>query len=267
MSFQPGNFRLKASPLALVLVQFSVSVAIDLTAETLRECLKTCGLEKLTKKFERNVTVNPTSPAPVVQDRTVCILLDSDGDSGISVVDNTFAYFTNKHETYDDLANTLSKLIECIESAARPISITSVALRYVNAFRIAKHHTEVVSDSLGGLSRNGLVKEHHHHNYEFWCETDDGRLHTRFATDHGDRKPKQLGHSEQVYPHRAIWSYEQSIGHLDIFETSNNMVQSPIDWPTASMMLKRMNLNIEQAFLNAVKEDAMVNQFGAEAKS
>ena len=261
MTFQPGKIELGNPPLALVLVQISIQSPIDVS--TVRECLKQLGLERLTKKLQKNVSVNPTSLSPVVQDRSIFIFLDSGRKRGLSICNNDIAYFTADHRSFDSLFGEFHKTLECL--GVKEKVITSAALRYVNAFKYDNSPTDVVRDSLGGLDRTGLPLPHHHHNYEFWSETNDGRLHTRFATDHGDRKPKHLGNAEEVYP-SFIWSYDDNAGHLDIYEMANKLQQTPTDIVGLEKILRRMNLNIEQAFINAIKPEVMKNRFQGAGK-
>lgn len=258
--FQPGKIKLEASPLALVVLQVSLQQPIKVDSE-LRTCLRTCGLERLTKKLQNNVSVNPTNLSPVVQKREIFVFLSPDSKRGLSISEKQIAYFKNDHSGFNDLLDDFQKISQCLELANNLFE--TISLRYVNAFKFSQSATEVVEDSLGGLNREGLGKPHHHHNYEFWCETEDGRLHTRFSTDHGDRTPKQLGDAEAIYPSRFRWSYDEHVGHLDIFETSKPLSANPVNHEGATEVLRRMNLNVERAFINSIKNEVMSELFKA----
>lgn len=266
MPFEPARFTLTKSPLAIVLAQFCLRhPVLEPTLAQLRHSLRAIGLERLTKKNERSVSVSPGSLNPAVKDTQISVLLDTKSTKGVSFAGNAFSYFTGRHTSFAEFVEDLSSIIDAVSRSGPSFEATSVALRYINVFEIGSEPTTVVKRSLGGLDRRGLGKDHHHHNYEFWCDTDHSRLTVRFSTTHGDRKPAQLGHAEAVFPPECLRSYDDNVGHLDIFANTRNLGQ-PADWLAAQSILQDMNLRIEQAFLNAIDEAALIETFGAREK-
>ncbi len=264
MNFEPSKFTLSKPPLAVVLAQFGLQYPIsDSTLNNMRSSLRRAGLERLTKRRDRTVSFSPPSIEPKVQDLEVSILVDSKNSKGVSVAGNTISCFTGRHSNFTDFIQYLSQVVASISGGGGTFEATSVALRYINVFEIGDDPATVVKQSLRGLERFNLGKEHHHHNYEFWCDTDQGRLTLRFSTTHGDRKPAQIGHADVVFPHDRLTSYDVMVGHLDIF-ANTNALSPPSNWEASKGILQRMNLDIEQAFLNAIDESALVNKFGAE---
>ncbi len=266
MRFEPSNFTLSNPPLAIVLAQFSLrQVFSQPILEDMRSSLRSIGLERLTRKNERSISFSPGSINPTVRDSQAWILLDSKYTKGLSVVGSDLSCFTGHHSGFEDFVAYLSSIVSTISHGGTVLQVASIALRYINVFEIGNDPTIVVKNTLGGLDRTNLGKEHHHHNYEFWCDTDHGRLTLRFSTAHGDRKPAQLGHAEAVFPTECLRSYDETVGHLDIFTNTTNL-GAPVNWEDSKAILKIMNMNIEQAFLNAINESALVERFGAKVK-
>lgn len=266
MPFEPGHFRLSKAPLAMVLAQFTLQRAVSSQSlGQLRESLRSNGLERLTKKRERSVSFTPASINPVLRDSEAWILLDSKSTKGVSVADKAISCFTSDYTSFSEFSAYHGSIATSLSSCGSSFEATTVALRYVNVFDVGDDPTTVVTKSLGGLNRTGIGKEHHHHNYEFWCDTDYGRLALRFSTTHGDRKPAQLGHAEVVFPTEFLKSYDDLVGHLDICANTKTLSQ-PANWAGTATILEGMNLSIEQAFLNAINEDSLVSKFEAKAK-
>jgi uncharacterized protein (TIGR04255 family) len=266
MHFEPSNFTLSEPPLAVVLAQFCLGhPVLQPTLDQMRSSLRSSGLERLTKKVERSVTISPGSLNPNVQDRQISILLDSNSTKGLSIAGNELSCFTGHHTSFAEFVEYLSHIAESVSYGGSAFQVISIALRYINVFEIGNDPTTVVKSSLAGLDRTHLGKEHHHHNYEFWCDTEHGRLTVRFSTTHGDRKPAQMGHAEAVFPPKFLRSYDETVGHLDIFANTKTL-SPPATWKESKAILQDMNLNIEQAFLNAINESAMVDKFGAKLR-
>jgi uncharacterized protein (TIGR04255 family) len=260
-------FTLANSPLAVVLAQFSLHRSIDRPAiERLRNPLRQVGLERLTKKNARTVSVTPQSITPVVKDVESWVLLDAAGTKGLAVSENTLSCFVSDYQGFVAFSGYLCEVVNRLSAVGHEFFASTIALRYVNVFELDDDVTKVLTGSLGGLPTSNLGTEHYHHTYEFWCDIADGRLTLRFATAHGDRKPAQLGHAEAVFPPNRLRSYDDIVGHLDIFAANPKPVP-PKDWQSTRDVLGRMNLKIEQAFLNAVREEALVQMFGAKEKT
>lgn len=265
MAYAPGKFRLKNPPLALVLAQFELCESVNRSGEEVRDSLRVYGLERLSKKLERKVTIRANDLTPIVQNSDTFIIVDANNTRGVSVSRSLVNYFTSTHTGFASFLENVSKALSCLGRPIDDLRFKAISLRYVNAFHIDTSLTEIVRDSLGGIDRTAFQHDHHHHLYHFWCETNNGRLDVRFSTEHGDSKPKDLGHAEIVYPPRYLWSYDQLVGHLDIFETWKKKADtSYVDWEGGVDVLKTMNCNIEQAFLNVIRPEAMRSRFGAE---
>jgi uncharacterized protein (TIGR04255 family) len=212
--------------------------------------------------------VTPASINPIVTEFDVWTLIDSNNTKGIAIAGKSLSCFMSTDDGFQAFSDYIGSIATAMLACGWTFEVTSIALRYVNVFEIGDDQTTVVTKSLGGLKRDGIGKDHHHHNYEFWCDTDYGKLTLRFSTTHGDKKPAQLGHAEVVFPARSLRSYDEVVGHLDIFAAThtNKPLNPPADWASTAAILKTMNLTIEQAFLNAINEDALVDKFGAEVK-
>lgn len=266
MPFEPGKIRLSASPLAMVMAQFTLQKVISVEAmNTVRESLRKIGISRLTKKRERSVSITPASINPVVKDFESSILLDPMNSKGVSAAEKSVSCFTSAYTSFGEFLSFAGEVVRSLSDRQTPFDCTSIALRYVNVFDIGNDPTTIVTQSLGGLKRTGIGKDHHHHNYEFWCDTEYGKLTLRYSTMHGDRKPAQLGHAEVVFPTRFLKSYDELVGHIDIIANTKTL-STPVDWNETTKILQKMNLSIEQAFLNAINEEALRSRFGAEEK-
>lgn len=269
MPFEPGHFKLADAPLAVVLAQFTLQRAVSSESFVkLRESLRSLGLERMTKKRERSVSITPASINPVVTDFDVWTLIDRMNTKGMAIAGKSLTCFMATHVSFQAFSAYIGGITTAMSACGSTFETTSIALRYVNVFEIGDDPTTVVTTSLGGLNRDGIGKDHHHHTYEFWCDTDYGKLTLRFSTTHGDKKPAQLGHAEVVFPMRFLSSYDEIVGHLDIFAatSANKPLNPPADWISTAATLKTMNLTIERAFLNAINEVAIVSKFKAESK-
>jgi uncharacterized protein (TIGR04255 family) len=264
MSFEPSKFVLVRPPLAVVLAQFGLRSPIsDESVNLVRKSLHAIRLDRAMKKHERSVSFNPPSIEPKIQDLLVYNFLDSANTQGVSVAGSTVSCFASEHHNFSRFVDYLSSVVAAISVAGIAFDVTSIALRYINVFEADGDPATVVKRSLRGLDHANLGKEHHHHNYEFWCDTDEGRLTVRFSTMHGDQKPAQIGHAVAVFPSRCLRSYDVMVGHLDIFANTTRSLNPPISWEASKRVLQAMNRNIEQAFLNAIDETALIEKFGA----
>ena len=262
-NFHVGEFILDpaVSPLAFVIASITFSEPIDANANELKatkECFSKAGFSIESRRTQRNVQLGVTTP--VVDQYVVYQYLDVDRKRGASISKKSLSYFASDHQGIDDLSSSVGNVFGCFEIGFGQRSIESVGLRYVNVFQLESVPSKLVSNSLTGLAHRGLTTpdQHFHHNYEFWCETDGGRIHTRYAVTHGDRRPEQLGVANSVFPERTLGGYDDNYCHLDIFENTRK-IERIIRLPDFDEFLRNMNRRIEQAFLNAVTDKAMTS--------
>lgn len=261
MAYKPGKFKLTNPPLALVIAQvgFADSVAADQYVVQLRTCLSNLSvpLSIHSQKTEPNVT----PPNMNLTRSLVHLFVNQDRTHGLTLAPGGIAIFTSRHGGYDAFVALLREVFECVQDIGIELNSRGLGLRYVNVME-ADGQYDPIDATLAGLRRKGLEQfEHFHHKYEYWCVTEKGRLHVRCVSQHGDRLPEQLSHAEAVFPTTRLKSYEDTVYHLDIFE--NVQFSEPFGQAAFMDQLDGMHLRIDQAFLNAVSEDALVD-WGAE---
>ena len=248
-------------PVAIVLAQFTLLSPIAPLDPRLRELFKQIGLLRMKSKHERRFSLRPDSHVPEVREKVVTIFLDQRQERGVSLDGNNLIYFTGMHTNFSEFAEALSEIVACTTPGGIDFKFQSMALRYVNVFEILEDNLDVMSSSLRGMNWKNLGNRHHHHKYQFWCETDRGRLDLRFATEHGDKLPENLGHAADVFSPMHLRSSDEIVAHLDIFETTKPVTDSSAcsRWKNC---LKEMNRTIEAAFIDAIDPVALVQRFG-----
>ncbi len=249
-------------PVAIVLAQFTLFPSNSShVSPTLRELFKSVGLVRMTTKHERSVTMRPDSPTPEIRERVVTVFLDKDHEKGVSLDGSNLICFTGNHKDFDSFLLFLSDIVQCAVTAKIEFVVKNIALRYINVFDIEDDSLDVMAESLRGVRWQSLGKSHHHHKYSFWCETDRGRLDFRFATEHGDRHPADLGHAASVFSPKHLRSSDEIVGHLDIFESSKPSKEG-FGWEKAKDYLIEMHRTIEAAFIIAINPIALKERFG-----
>lgn len=258
----PAKLSLTNPPVAIVLAQFSLN-ALILTnqASCLRENFRRIGLSRMTRKHERTVSLRPGSLQPDVREKVVTVFLDPEHQRGVSLDGNNLVYFSGKHVDFSGFAAALSEIVQCFETGGVEFQAKVIALRYVNVFEIFDDNLGVMSESLRGVDWKKLGNCHHHHKYYFWCETDRGRLDLRFTTEHGNKRPENLGHADEVFSTTHLRSSDETVAHLDIFETTNP-AKNTWNWDHSQNLLIEMNRTIEAAFIHALAPEALVQRFG-----
>ena len=263
--FQVNQFKLADGPLAVVIASINFNDIHNpdpsqLTA--IRECLAGAGYVNENRQAQRNVTFTGTSN-PRMEDFTVYQYLNADRTRGASLSRQSLSYFASSHNGIDELTTEFNQIISCFQETLKCRVVNNLGLRYVNVFKLESIPSVKISPSLTGLGHRGLTEPngHFHHNYEFWCDTGNGRLHTRYAVTHGDRRPEQLGTANSVFPADKLASYSDHFCHLDIFENTHKL-ERELELAERTQILRDLNRRIEQAFLNSVTDEAM-NQWGA----
>ena len=253
---------LRNPPVAIVLAQFALAPSTSSqVSHQLRELLKSVGLVRMTTKHERSVTLRPDSPTPDIRERVVTVFLDVNHEKGVSFDGSNLLCFTGNHKDFDSFLLFVSDIVQCTVTAKINFVFTNIALRYINVFEIEDDCLDVMTESLRGMRWQDIGKPHHHHKYSFWCETDRGRLDFRFATEHGDRPPADLGHAASVFSPKHLRSSDEIVGHLDIFESSKPS-KDGFGWEKTKDYLIEMHQTIEAAFINAINPISLAERFG-----
>lgn len=261
-----SKFLMKNSPLALVIGQVSFSYAPELNTagEQLRMPFKDIGLPVAEPRRETNFQIDPLNPhsPPSVQHTTSWLFTNPSKTRGVSIGPKHFAFMLSDYQDFQEFSSWVCNVVSAWEKSYQDVYFNGVGLRYFNVFKPNELPCNWLTESVRGISTNGIETDHFHHRYEFWSVTSGGALHARCTLEHGGAAPPSLQFAIPLFPQKFCYLQSEHIYHLDIFENSRPLNPQQLLSPKAvSDFFSKQHTNIDAVFLNYLSDDGR-KQFG-----
>lgn len=274
-----SGFVLTNSPLALVIGQVGFSLAPELreSDKRLREGFKRLGLPILeamdgttpvpARQIQMRFQIGPRGLVPAQSHGgTSFFFSNPEKTEGVSISPQHLAFVVNKYDTFKTFNERVRSIVERITNEFPEIYFANIGLRYLNVFLPEEIPSDWLAKSVQGIASDGIDTNHFHHKYEFWCTTTTGVLVARCTLEHGG-KPPNISIGEALFPQKLVFSRDEHVYHLDIFENAKPLdPQQRLSSKNVCDYFDQQHCNIDKAFLGLVSQSGL-EHFGWKVKN
>lgn len=249
------------APLMLVLAQIKFTQSPELFERIteIKAALCELGLPVAQERQQVNVSVTLGTSAPSrTTQSTVWWFTSLDKRRAMAVTQNSVVLYDANYARFSEFRPLVKQAIEpIVRIAGNGCFLTTVALRYLSGFASDGMPSPYVAPGVRGLATEQLLTDHFHHEYSFWCDTQQqGRLVLKLRTVHGNELiPKDLKPAGIDFDSKFKLPYDTDAVQLDIFETVQRKSLRKIDVDEIDQMLIGMRGNIKLSFLLATTSE------------
>lgn len=212
------------------------------------------------KQRQQIVTINVSGTAsPRVIQSSIWWFSSLDKTRAFAVAQNSLVLYDTNYKNFDQFKETLKTVVnEIVKIGGKGCFLTTVALRYLSGFAADGWPSPYLVSGLYGLPTEQLSTSHFHHQYSFWCTTEnDGKLVLSVKTMHGNQLvPTDLQTVGVVFGSKFSLPKDSDAVQLDIHETLQRKELKNLDPLEIERLLTSMRINIKRAFLSATTPEA-----------
>lgn len=249
------------APLMLVLAQIKFTQSPELFERITEIKSALCELNLPVAQERQQVNVSlafgQNVPSRTTQS-TVWWFTSLDKLRAMAITQNSVVLYDAKYTRFAEFRQLVQGVIEpIIGVAGKGCFLTTVALRYLSGFASDGIPSPYISPGLRGLPVDQLSTDHFHHDYSFWCSTqEEGRLALKLKTVHGHELiPRDLKPAGIVFDPKFMLPKTTDAVQLDIFETVQRKAMRKLDLNEIDQMLAGMQQNIKRSFLLATTSE------------
>lgn len=246
-----SSLLVKNPPVVLTVGAVGHSAVLDIAdhIKAIQSSLRTQGfpLYKHSQHQNYNVIVGK---APEVQLIDRWEFVSEDGSRLITINGDQVSYATTAYTSFIDFWNDLAVGLTTFKEVVNPAVCTLLGFRHINTL---PPNNELISPSLHGLNASSIETKHYHHNYRFWCDTDEGgRLVVKLGYEHAKNflpgNVRGISIADKVKAPEDMKSY---VYVLDV-DHSRNEISEPYEIESIKENLDRIHKHTNDGFLAAV---------------
>jgi uncharacterized protein (TIGR04255 family) len=208
---------------------------------------------------QTNVAISQTGGIPQVIQNLFWWFRALNRRRAIGVSQNQVVLYDADYGRFQQFLDRVKEMTGLVAETAGPgCFVTFVALRYISGFASDGSPSPYICAGLQGIPVQGLNTTHFHHEYNFWCDVDDGgKLVAKLKTVHGNQLiPQEILAAGLAFDQKFNFDKEIDAVQLDIYETVQKKVMERLTVAEIERMSSAMRNNIKAAFLASITERA-----------
>lgn len=180
----------------------------------------------------------------------------------LQLTQNSVVIYTTNYTTFADFLDLINSVMASFTSVVTEVNyMKTIGLRFFNGSISEIEGASILSKNITGVELDGIQTDHFHHNYNFWCITDESsKLVLNANSLHGTQlNPIELIQNQLEIDQKFLFQYDDDVVRIDIHETKEFKNITELTMDNIEHELERMRLNLKTLFLNSTTNAAQLS--------